>query len=75
MKYAIYPPIGLARLGNSTSGFFIRAERRGSLGTELAVDRTEAEVTAFKDAQFRVKPQASRFRFFETPDRQPPRPA
>ena len=34
MKYAIYPPIGLARIGNSPTEFFIGPERRGSRGTQ-----------------------------------------
>jgi len=33
MKYAIYPPIGLARIGNSPTEFFIGPERRGSRGS------------------------------------------
>jgi hypothetical protein len=75
MRYAIYPPIGLARLGNSRDGFFIGAERRGSLGTDLQADGNEREVTTFKDALFRVKPQAARFQVFEIPDSGTPRPA
>jgi hypothetical protein len=68
MKYAIYPPIGLARLGNSATEFFIGPERPGSRGTEIQANGTETEVTAFKDASFRVKPQAARFAVFEIPD-------
>ena len=67
MKYAIYPPIGLARIGNSPTEFFIGPERRGSRGTQIDGAGTETEVTAFKDAAFRVKPQAARFTVFEIP--------
>jgi hypothetical protein len=75
MKYAIYPPIGLARLGNSRDAFFVGAERRGSLGTEFQANGTEREVSTFKDGLFRVKPQAARFQLFEIPDAGLPRPA
>jgi len=75
MKYAIYPPIGLARIGNSPTEFFIGPERRGSRGTQIDGAGTETEVTSFKDAAFRVKPQAARFTIFEIPDAGLPRPA
>lgn len=76
MRYAIFPPIGLARIGNSTQGFVIGPERRGSLGTEWSADGAEVDVTSFKDALFRVKPQAARFQVFELPeDGSAPRPA
>lgn len=63
MEYCIYPPIGVARLGNSTS-FFVGPEVLGSRGREIA-GGNETEVTAFKDAQFRVKKQAARFRLYQ----------
>src|SRR6478609_274487 len=75
MKYAIYPPIGLARIGNSPTEFFIGPERRGSRGTHIDSAGTETEVTSFKDEAFRVKPQAARFTIFEIPDTGLPRPA
>jgi len=75
MKYAIYPPIGLARIGNSQTEFFIGPERPGSRGTQLDANGVETEVTTFKDASFRVKPQAARFTVFEIPDGGVPRPA
>jgi hypothetical protein len=76
VKYAIYPPIGLARIGNSTDAFFIGPERAGSRGSELKPDGTEVEVTSFKDTTHRVKPQAARFHVFEVPDDgSAPRPA
>jgi len=75
MQYAIYPPIGLARIGNSPTEFFIGPERRGSRGTQVDGTGAEGEVTDFKDAAFRVKPQAARFTIFEIPDDGLPRPA
>jgi hypothetical protein len=68
MPYAIYPPIGFARLGNSPDGYFIGPEAQDSVGVELAADGSEAAVTRFKDAGFRIKRQAVRFRIFDMTD-------
>ena len=65
MPYAIYPPIGFARLGNSPTEFFIGREDLDAVGVELAADGTEQPVTRFKDANFRVKRQGARFRIFD----------
>ena len=51
----IYPPIGIARLGNSPSDFFI--------GPELPGDRSAPE-GGYKDGSCRIKRQAARFRLF-----------
>ncbi len=51
----IHPAIGIARLGNSDSDFFIGPERRW--------DRS-APAGGYKDAQCRIKRQAARFRVF-----------
>jgi hypothetical protein len=66
MIYRIYPPIGIARVGNSDA-FFIGPETPGSLGTEI-VGGAEQPVASFKDAAFRMKRQAARFRLFEFDD-------
>jgi L-Lysine epsilon oxidase N-terminal/L-lysine epsilon oxidase C-terminal domain len=68
MRYAIYPPIGVARIGNSPDGYFIAPEQPGSLGTEIDPDGAETRVTAWKDTMFRIKRQVSRFHLFEIPD-------
>jgi len=65
MPYAIYPPIGFARLGNSPDAFFIGPERPGAPGVEIAADGSELPVVRFKDAAFRMKRQAARFRIFD----------
>jgi hypothetical protein len=65
VPYIIYPPIGIARLGNSDD-FFVGAEQSGSVGTERLPNGTEQPVASFKDAQYRVKRQAARFQIFET---------
>ena len=51
----IHPSIGIARVGNSPTEFFI--------GPELPGDRTPPE-GGYKDAALRVKRQAARFRVF-----------
>jgi len=65
MKFAIYPPIGIARVGNSDSPF-LGPERIGSGGTELP--EAIAECQNFKDSTFRVRPQACRFHLVQTDD-------
>jgi hypothetical protein len=59
MIYRIYPPIGIARVGNSPDAFFIGPETPGSLGTEI-VAGVERPVADFKDSAFRMKRQAAR---------------
>lgn len=51
----IHPAIGIARLGNSPTDFFI--------GPEIPLDHT-APAGGYKDASCRVKRQAARFRLF-----------
>jgi len=68
MSYAIYPPIGFARLGNSPDAFFIGPEALGALGVEIDGAGVEQPVTGFKDPQFRMKRQGARFRIFEVAD-------
>jgi len=65
MAYAVFPPIGIARIGNSATDFFVGPERPDSLGVELLPDGTEREIEATKDAEHRVKRQAARFQVFE----------
>jgi hypothetical protein len=62
--YRIHPAIGIARLGNHPTAFFIGPESTGSPGLEAGADGGETPVTAYKDAG-RVKRQAARFRVFE----------
>lgn len=75
MVYKIFPPIGIARVGNSPDEFFIGPETPGSLGTELLPDGTERPVQQFKDSSFRLRRQAARFRLFEFDGTNPGRPA
>lgn len=65
MPFAVFPPIGIARIGNSATDFFVGPERPDSLGVELSPDGTEREIEFTKDAQHRVKRQAARFQVFD----------
>jgi len=51
----IYPAIGIARVGNSPTRFFIGPERVGE---------TSAPEDGYKDSEGRIKRQAARFRIF-----------
>ena len=53
--YKIHPAIGIARLGNSPTQFFVGPERRGEMPEPAG---------GFKDGECRVKRQAARFRIF-----------
>jgi len=55
VKYAIYPPIGIARVGSSTDEYYLTPELPGHIP-----DHEEL----FKDAQGRIKRQAARFRIY-----------
>ena len=62
--YKIHPAIGIARLGNHPTSFFVGPESSGSPGIEIGADGSETILTAYKDAG-RIKRQAARFRVFE----------
>lgn len=51
----IHPSIGVARVGNSTTDFFVGPERPGD---------SSAPPSGYRDAQARIKRQAARFRLF-----------
>jgi len=51
----IFPPIGIARLGNSPDGYFIGPER---------LDEVAAPPGGFRDASQKIKRQAARFHLF-----------
>ena len=55
VKYAVYPPIGIARVGNSPEEYFFAPEIPGKIPK---VDFN------FKDAEGRIKRQAVRFRVY-----------
>ena len=60
--FRIHPGIGIARVGNAASAFFVGPELPGSPGFELDANGTDAgAVTALKDSAHRIKRQAARF--------------
>ena len=71
MEYRIYPPIGVARVGNSESEHYFGPERPDSLGTEMDAEGVETAITSTKDREGHVKRQAVRFRVFEFSDEHP----
>jgi hypothetical protein len=75
VKFAIYPPLGIGRIGNSPE-FNLSPEKTGSHGIQLNSDGSEVEAQSWKDAQFQVKRLAPRFELFEIPsDGTEPKPA
>jgi hypothetical protein len=81
-NYKIHPSIGIARLGNSPTDFYLSPEKPGDLPiecdrngiAELTSDGTEKRITKFKDGkdgEGRVKRQAARFRIFVYDDQNP----
>lgn len=63
MEYRIFPPIGIARIGNSPE-FFVGPEVLGSRGRVIGA-AGDTEVVDFKDAAHKMKKQAARFHVFE----------
>jgi hypothetical protein len=61
--YKIHPAIGVARLGNHETAFFVGPEGPGSLGVEIDADDTERPLAGYKK-DGGVKRQAARFRVF-----------
>jgi hypothetical protein len=78
--YRIHPAIGIARLGNSPDGFYVAPEAPAAPPTAcdpqgnplLTPDgKKELPVTAYKDAEGRVKRQAARFQVWAYDDDHP----
>lgn len=61
--YKIHPAIGIARVGNHPSAFFIGPETPGSPGVEIANSGAESPIKNYKE-DGRIKRQAARFRVF-----------
>jgi len=61
--YKIHPAIGVARLGNHETAFFVGPEPPGSPGVEIDSDGVETPLQSYKEGG-RVKRQAARFRVF-----------
>ncbi len=77
--YKIHPAIGIARLGNSPTDFYLSPEKPGDLPIQcdsngvavLNPDGTEKRIAKFKDDNGRVKRQAARFRIFVYDEQSP----
>jgi L-Lysine epsilon oxidase N-terminal/L-lysine epsilon oxidase C-terminal domain len=61
--YKIHPAIGIARVGNHASAFFVGPEKPGAVGVEIDANGNESELARYKD-NGRIKRQAARFRIF-----------
>lgn len=70
--FKIHPAIGIARVGDSTSSFYLSPEQTGALpiacdhdgNAIVGQDGNEQPISSFKDSQRRVLRQAARFRVF-----------
>lgn len=65
MAYRIYPSIGIARLGNDLTEFYIGPEIPGHPGFDVDAGGNENPVTEYKADEDQIKRQAARFRLFE----------
>ncbi len=78
VRYAIHPSIGIARVGNSPDGFYLAPDALGALPTECdpaanptIEDGRPKPVSAFKDAEGRIRRQAALFKIFAYDDTHP----
>jgi L-lysine 6-oxidase len=78
VHYAVHPSIGIARVGNSTSDFYLAPEKIGGLpiacdkkGNPIRRHGALQPVEQFKDAEGRIKRQAARFKIFKYDDENP----
>lgn len=69
--FRIHPGIGIARLGNSPTSFYIAPETTGAApidcdanGNPIVVNGVEQRVTQYKDGNGAIRRQAARFRVF-----------
>lgn len=62
--YKIHPSIGIARVGNSPTQFYVGSEISGVPPIEI-VNGRETSLQKYKDENGRLKRQAARFRIFE----------
>ncbi|HLQ77242.1 MAG TPA: LodA/GoxA family CTQ-dependent oxidase [Terriglobia bacterium] len=63
--YRIHPAIGVARLGDSPSEYFIGPESPGILPSPTPADDALSATGKYKDSQHRIKRQGARFRVYE----------
>jgi hypothetical protein len=68
MALRIYPSIGIARVGNNLTKFYIGLEIPGHPGFEPDGQDSEKAVSRYKVDEDQIKRQAARFRLFDVPD-------
>ena len=74
MPFRIYPSIGIARLGNDLTQFYIGPECPGNPGFDVDQNGNETLVKQYKVDEDQIKRQAARFRLFEVNGDGAPRP-
>jgi L-lysine epsilon oxidase-like protein len=75
MAFRIYPSIGIARLGNDLTQFFVGSEIPGHPGFDVNAAGNETPLKQYKVDEDQIKRQAARFRLFEVDEAGAPRPA
>src|SRR5262245_592300 len=65
MPFRIFPPIGIARLGNDLTQFYSGPEIPGHPGFDVDALGNETQVKQYKVDEDQIKRQAARFRLFE----------
>ncbi len=68
MAFRIYPSIGIARVGNDPTQFYIGPEIPGHPGFDVGQQGNETRIAHYKADDDQIKRQAARFRLFEVPD-------
>lgn len=71
MPFAIYPPIGIARVGNDVNKFFVGPEIPGHPGVEVDAQGVETPLIKYKVDEDQIKRQAARFRLFDLNNGEP----
>lgn len=62
--YKVFPPIGFARVGGSSSGFLVARERLGHGEKVIDAHGNETDATDYKGSDSGILPIAARFRVF-----------
>jgi L-lysine epsilon oxidase-like protein len=75
MPFRIYPSLGVARLGNDLTQFYIGPETPGHPGFDVDANGNETPVKQYKADEDQIKRQAARFRLFEVDGSGATRPA
>jgi hypothetical protein len=73
--FRIYPSLGIARLGNDLTQFYVGPETPAHPGFDVDQNGNETPVTHYKVDEDQIKRQAARFRVFEVDGAGAARPA